>query len=167
MGILRSDGTARQFANDDERDRSFDGTVGDEEIRDALHGAIDRFFDHLGGSNRNAGADAALGGTSGTGSETAPAGLADVMRRLDQISGRVYGEWDTNRPGEIAAKLGIAVGDNPSPMSGVGRCSPGICRTAATRTSKFWLTRPTGTPRRASGSSPRRRNEAAPMRCAH
>ena len=157
MGILRSDGTARQFANDDERDKAFDGTVGDEEIRDALHGAIDRFFDRLGGKSKKDGAAASLDGSAaGDGTAAGPIGLVDMMRRLATVSDRawgryilssdmlrdkidpdegdrmieqatacgrewadrVYREWGTNHPSEIAGKLGIAIGDNPSPMSG-------------------------------------------------
>lgn len=157
MGILRSDGTARQFANDDERDKAFDGTVGDEEIRDALHGAIDRFFDRLGGKSKKDGAAASLDGSAaGDGTAAGPIGLVDVMRRLATVSDRAWGryilssdmlrdkidpdegdrmieqatacgrewadrvylEWGTNHPSEIAGNLGIAIGDNPSPMSG-------------------------------------------------
>lgn len=162
MGILKSDGTGRRLDGDlGDGDRAFDGTVGDEEIRDALHGAIDKFFDRISGKSKADGAEASLdGGVSGSaaGAASSPAApdLPAMMRRLAEVGEPAWGryilandmlrdkidaaegdemaaraaecgrEWatrareryGTNRPGEIAAKLGIAVADNPAPVSG-------------------------------------------------
>ena len=104
MGILKSDGTGRRLDGDlGDGDRAFDDRVGDEEIRDALHGVIDRFFDRLAGKDAKDGASAALdGGAASSASPGASAAggivaaepdLPAMMRRLAEVGEPAWGRY--------------------------------------------------------------------------
>ena len=98
MGILKSDGTGKRLDGSlADANQSFDGTVGDEEIRDALHGAIDKFFDRIAGKDKQQGAAAALGGTNDSAGiasgEAQIQTLPDMMRALNDVDELAWGRY--------------------------------------------------------------------------
>ena len=94
VGFLKSNGDRRRLGGrQSETDRPFDGRVGDEEIREALHGAIDRFFDRLSGKSKQQRAAAALDGSTVSTGDAAPGTLPGMMRALGDVDDLAWGRY--------------------------------------------------------------------------
>lgn len=94
MGILKADGTGRRLNGSlADANRPFDGTVGDEEIREALHGAIDKFFDRIAGTDKRRGEAAALDGAENGADAVRIQTLPDMMRALRQVDDLAWGRY--------------------------------------------------------------------------